>query len=41
MRMSGSRPDGMERLRRGDDVDATEYSLRTVPEFLAPEGPYD
>ena len=31
----------MERLRNGEDVDPAEYYFRTVPEFIAPEGPYD
>jgi hypothetical protein len=31
----------MDRLRRGEEVDPAEYYFRTVPEFIAPEGPYD
>ena len=31
----------MDRLRRGEEVDPGEYYFRTVPEFIAPEGPYD
>ena len=34
-------PEVMDRLRRGEDVDPSEYYFRTVPEFIAPEGPYD
>jgi hypothetical protein len=34
-------PEVMDRLRRGEDVDPAEYYFRTVPEFIAPEGPYD
>jgi len=34
-------PEVMERLRNGEDVDPAEYYFRTVPEFLAPQGPYD
>jgi hypothetical protein len=35
------RPEVMDRLRRGEEVDPAEYYFRTVPEFIAPEGPYD
>jgi hypothetical protein len=31
----------MDRLRRGEEVDPGEYYFRTVPEFIAPEGPHD
>ena len=31
----------MERLRRGEDVDPAEYYFRTIPEFIAPDGPQD
>jgi Protein of unknown function (DUF3237) len=31
----------MDRLRRGEDVDPADYYFRTVPEFIAPDGPYD
>jgi len=31
----------MDRLRRGEEVDPGEYYFRTVPEFIAPTGPYD
>ena len=34
-------PEVMDRLRRGEDVDPAEYYFRTVPEFIAPDGPYD
>src|SRR3569623_299002 len=34
-------PEVMDRLRRGEEVDPAEYYFRTVPEFIAPEGPYD
>ena len=34
-------PKVMDRLRRGEDVDPGEYYFRTVPEFIAPDGPYD
>ena len=34
-------PEVMDRLRRGEEVDPDEYYFRTVPEFIAPEGPYD
>ncbi|MBT0671215.1 DUF3237 domain-containing protein [Novosphingobium profundi] len=31
----------MARLAAGEAVDPAEYYFRTVPEFIAPEGPYD
>lgn len=34
-------PEVMDRLKRGEEVDPTEYYFRTVPQFIAPEGPYD
>ena len=34
-------PEVMDRLRRGEDDDPAEYYFRTVPEFIAPVGPYD
>lgn len=34
-------PEVMARLRAGEDVDPSEYYFRTVPQFIAPEGPYD
>ena len=34
-------PDVMVRLAAGEEVDPAEYYFRTVPEFIAPEGPYD
>ncbi|MXP26206.1 DUF3237 family protein [Altererythrobacter indicus] len=34
-------PDVMARLAAGEEVDPAEYYFRTVPEFIAPEGPYD
>ena len=34
-------PDVMARLRAGEAVDPAEYYFRTVPEFIAPDGPYD
>jgi hypothetical protein len=34
-------PEVMDRLRRGEEVDPAEYYFRTVPEFIAPEGPYE
>lgn len=33
--------DVMARLRAGEEVDPADYYFRTVPEFIAPEGPYD
>ena len=33
--------EAMDRLRRGEEVDPGEYYFRTVPEFIAPAGPYD
>ncbi|MFV0644750.1 MAG: DUF3237 domain-containing protein [Sphingomonadaceae bacterium] len=33
-------PEVMDRLRRGEEVDPSEYYFRTVPEFIAPDGPY-
>ncbi|UVO50619.1 DUF3237 domain-containing protein [Sphingomonas sp. SUN019] len=35
------RPDVMQRLARGEDVDPADYYFRTVPEFVAPTGKYD
>lgn len=34
-------PEVMQRLASGQDVDPAEYYFRTVPEFIAPDGPYD
>ncbi len=34
-------PDVMKRLVAGETVDPAEYYFRTVPEFIAPAGPYD
>ncbi|MXO65182.1 DUF3237 domain-containing protein [Altericroceibacterium endophyticum] len=34
-------PEVMKRLAGGEEVDPAEYYFRTVPEFIAPEGPYD
>ena len=34
-------PGVMQRLAAGEDVDPAEYYFRTVPEFIAPIGPYD
>lgn len=34
-------PEVMDRLRRGETVDPAEYYFRTVPEFIAPDGPYE
>jgi hypothetical protein len=34
-------PAVMARLAAGEDVDPAEYYFRTVPEFIAPDGPYD
>ncbi|RKF22701.1 DUF3237 domain-containing protein [Altericroceibacterium spongiae] len=34
-------PDVMARLAAGEEVDPADYYFRTVPEFIAPEGPYD
>ena len=34
-------PHVMARLAAGEDVDPAEYYFRTVPEFIAPDGPYD
>ena len=34
-------PEVMDRLRRGDEVDPSEYYFRTVPEFIAPIGRYE
>jgi hypothetical protein len=34
-------PEVMQRLARGEDVDPANYYFRTVPEFIAPVGPYD
>ena len=31
----------MRRLVAGEDVDPSEYYFRTVPEFIAPDGPYE
>lgn len=35
------RPEVMQRLAAGEDVDPADYYFRTVPEFIAPEGRYD
>ena len=34
-------PEVMARLVAGEDVDPAEYYFRTVPEFIAPNGPYE
>jgi hypothetical protein len=34
-------PEVMARLAAGEEVDPAEYYFRTVPEFIAPKGPYD
>lgn len=34
-------PEVMARLAAGEDVDPAEYYFRTVPEFIAPNGPYE
>lgn len=34
-------PEVMARLAAGDEVDPASYYFRTVPEFVAPTGPYD
>lgn len=34
-------PEVMQRLVAGEEVDPSEYYFRTVPQFIAPEGPYD
>ncbi len=34
-------PEVMKRLAAGEDVDPAEYYFRTVPEFIAPNGPYE
>jgi len=34
-------PEVMQRLMAGDPVDPSEYYFRTVPEFIAPSGPYE
>ena len=34
-------PEVMARLVAGEVVDPAEYYFRTVPEFIAPKGPYD
>lgn len=34
-------PEVMARLAAGEEVDPAEYYFRTVPEFIAPEGPHD
>ncbi|MCJ2183444.1 DUF3237 domain-containing protein [Novosphingobium sp. 1949] len=34
-------PEVMARLAAGEVVDPAEYYFRTVPEFFAPDGPYD
>jgi len=34
-------PEVMARLAAGEDVDPAEYYFRTVPEFIAPAGPYE
>ena len=33
-------PEVMARLAAGEEVDPAEYYFRTVPEFIAPDGPY-
>ena len=34
-------PEVMARLAAGDPVEPAEYYFRTVPEFIAPAGPYE
>jgi hypothetical protein len=34
-------PEVMARLAAGEEVDPAAYYFRTVPEFIAPDGPYD
>jgi len=34
-------PEVIARLAAGEEVDPSAYYFRTVPEFIAPEGPYD
>jgi hypothetical protein len=34
-------PQVMARLAAGEEVDPAEYYFRTVPEFIAPNGPYE
>jgi len=34
-------PEVMARLAAGEDVDPAEYYFRAVPEFVAPDGPYE
>ena len=34
-------PEVMSRLAAGEEVDPAAYYFRTVPEFIAPDGPYD
>lgn len=34
-------PEVMARLAAGEEVDPAEYYFRTVPEFIAPDGPYE
>lgn len=34
-------PEVMRRLAAGEEVDPADYYFRTVPEFIAPAGPYD
>ena len=34
-------PEVMARLAAGEDVDPADYYFRTVPEFIAPDGPHD
>ena len=34
-------PEVMQRLMGGESVDPSEYYFRTVPEFIAPSGPYE
>ena len=34
-------PEVMARLAAGEEVDPAEYYFRTVPEFIAPNGPYE
>jgi hypothetical protein len=34
-------PEVMARLAAGEEIDPAEYYFRTVPEFIAPNGPYE
>jgi hypothetical protein len=34
-------PEVIARLAAGEEVDPSAYYFRTVPEFIAPDGPYD